>query len=80
MAARDALQALKPRRHHRHRADLWCSLTVHFDPLRLSHEALRHALLQAAVIKSRRWRHGDPPRPSSCRSVSAVSSGPTWPR
>ncbi len=51
MAARDALQALGLDGV----TDLvptWRSLTVHFDPLRLSHEALRRALLQAASQES----------------------------
>ena len=51
MAARDALQALGLDGI----TDIvptWRSLTVHFDPLRLSHEALRAALKQAATEKS----------------------------
>jgi KipI family sensor histidine kinase inhibitor len=51
MAARDALQALGLDGI----TDIvptWRSLAVHFDPLRLSHEALRQALLQAAAQES----------------------------
>ncbi len=51
MATRDALQALGLDGV----TDIvptWRSLTVHFDPLRLSHEALRQALLQVASEES----------------------------
>jgi hypothetical protein len=51
MAARDELQALGLD-GITDMVPTWRSLTVHFDPLRLPHDRLRQALLQAAEQKS----------------------------